>query len=103
MEKIQEKAANKIMVFNAFVLILLGSWIYLLVLGIRTENNLILGIHSNDIVIFNLSGFAVVQPNDSRVFNTFGKYTGQIRIRVSVVNPYRKKKSFTENKKLQQP
>ena len=83
MEKIQEKAANKINGFlMLFVLIaLMVLEVYLLVLGIRTENNLILWVFIPMIFVIILisSGFAVVQPNDSRVLILFGKYTGTIR------------------------
>ncbi|NWF88403.1 MAG: SPFH domain-containing protein [Ignavibacteriaceae bacterium] len=83
MEKIQEKAANKtngfLMLFVLIALMVLE--VYLLSLGIRTENSLILWVFIPMIfvIIIISSGFAVVQPNDSRVLILFGKYTGTIR------------------------
>ncbi len=83
MEKIQEKAGKKLngflMLFILIALIVLEF--YLLVTGIRTENNQILWIFVPMIFVIILlsSGFAVVQPNDSRVLILFGKYTGTIR------------------------
>jgi regulator of protease activity HflC (stomatin/prohibitin superfamily) len=83
MEKIQEKTANK---FNGFLMLfiliaLIALEIYLLVTGIRTENSQILWVFIPMIFVIILlsSGFAVVQPNDSRVLILFGKYTGTIR------------------------
>jgi regulator of protease activity HflC (stomatin/prohibitin superfamily) len=83
MEKIQEKAGKKLngflMLFVLIALIVLEF--YLLVTGIRTENNQILWVFIPMIFVIILlsSGFAVVQPNDSRVLILFGKYTGTIR------------------------
>ena len=83
MEKIQEKAGKKLngflMLFILIALIVLEF--YLLVTGIRTENNQILWVFIPMIFVIILlsSGFAVVQPNDSRVLILFGKYTGTIR------------------------
>lgn len=83
MEKIQEKAANKLngflMLFVLIALIVLEF--YLLVIGIRTENNQILWVFIPMIFLIILlsSGFSVVQPNNSRVLILFGKYTGTIR------------------------
>lgn len=83
MEKIQEKAGKKLNGFlMLFILIsLIVLEFYLLVMGIRTENNQILWIFIPMIFVIVLlsSGFAVVQPNDSRVLILFGKYTGTIR------------------------
>ena len=83
MEKISEKAANK---FNGFLMLfvliaLIVLEIYLLVTGIRTENNQVLWVFIPMIFVIILlsSGFAVVQPNDARVLILFGKYTGTIR------------------------
>ena len=83
MEKISEKAANK---FNGFLMLfiliaLIVLEIYLLVTGIRTENNQFLWVFIPMIFVIILlsSGFAVVQPNDARVLILFGKYTGTIR------------------------
>jgi hypothetical protein len=79
MEKIQEKTATK---FNGFLMLfvliaLIVLEVYLLVTGIRTENNQILWIFIPMIFVITLisSGFSVVQPNDSRVLILFGKYT----------------------------
>ena len=83
MEKIQEKAGKKLngflMLFVLIALIVLEF--YLLVTGIRTENNQILWVFIPMIFVIILlsSGFAVVQPNDARVLILFGKYTGTIR------------------------
>ena len=83
MEKIAEKTAKKLngflMLFTILVLIALE--IYLLVLGIRTNNNSILWIFLPliPVLILLLSGFTVVQPNDSRVLILFGRYIGTIR------------------------
>ncbi len=83
MEKIQEKAANKLNGFlMLFILIaLIALEIYLIVSMANTENVTILWIFLPMIfVIILLSmGFSVVQPNDSRVLILFGKYTGTIR------------------------
>lgn len=83
MEKIIEKPAIK---FNGFVMLfvllaLIVLEIYLLVVGIRTNNSQILWIFLPMIFVIILmsSGFSVVQPNDSRVLILFGKYTGTIR------------------------
>jgi len=83
MEKISEKPANKLngflMLFLLIALIVLD--IYLLYNGIRTDNVQILWIFIPLIFVIILiaSGFAVVQPNSSRVLILFGKYTGVIR------------------------
>ena len=83
MEKILEKATKK---FNGFLMLfvliaLIVLEIYLLVTGIRTENNQVLWVFIPMIFVIILisSGFAVVQPNDARVLILFGKYTGTIR------------------------
>ena len=83
MEKIAEKTAKKLngflMLFSILALIALE--IYLLVLGIRTNNNNILWVFLPliPVILLLLSGFTVVQPNDSRGLILFGKYTGTIR------------------------
>lgn len=83
MEKIQEKPANKLngflMLFVLIALIVLE--VYLLITGIKTEDTQILWIFIPMIFVIILisSGFAVVQPNDSRVLILFGKYTGTVR------------------------
>jgi hypothetical protein len=83
MEKISEKSANKTNGFvMLFVLIaLIGLEVYLIVEMANTENVKILWIFIPMIFVIILisSGFAVVQPNDSRVLILFGKYTGTIR------------------------
>ena len=83
MEKITEKSGNKLsgflMLFSSIVLLALN--IYLLVLGINADDPRVLWIFIPVIIIFFLiwAGFAIVQPNDSRVLILFGKYTGTIR------------------------
>lgn len=83
MEKILEKPASKLngflMLFILIALIVLD--VYLLVMGIRTDNSQILWVFIPMIFVIILlsSGFSVVQPNDSRVLILFGKYTGTIR------------------------
>lgn len=83
MEKISEKSANKLNGFlMLFVLIALIVFeVYLLINGIKTENNQILWVFIPLIFVIILisSGFAVVQPNDSRVLILFGKYIGTVR------------------------
>ena len=83
MEKITEKSGNKLngflMLFVSVVLLALD--IYLLVMGINAHNPSFLWIFIPVFIIFFLIwfGFAIVQPNDSRVLILFGKYTGTIR------------------------
>lgn len=83
MEKIVEKPANKlngfVMLFVTFAILALD--IYLLVQGIKTENLQILWIFIPLLLVFflMLSGFIIVQPNDSRVLILFGKYSGTVR------------------------
>ena len=83
MEKITEKSGNKLngflMLFVSVVLLALD--IYLLVVGINARNPSFLWIFIPVFIIFFLIwfGFAIVQPNDSRVLILFGKYTGTIR------------------------
>ncbi len=83
MEKIVEKPANKLngfmMLFVTFAILALD--IYLLVQGIKTENPQILWVFIPLLLIFflMLSGFIIVQPNDSRVLILFGKYSGTVR------------------------
>lgn len=83
MEKIVEKPANKLngflMLFITVAILVLD--IYLLVQGINTENPQILWIFIPLLLIFflMLSGFMIVQPNDSRVLILFGKYSGTVR------------------------
>lgn len=83
MEKISEKPANKL---NGFLMLLIlialfALEVYLVVVMANTENVTILWIFIPMIFVIILlaSGFAVVQPNDSRVLILFGKYIGTIR------------------------
>jgi len=83
MEKISEKPASKI---NGFVVVfiliaLIALEVYLIVLMANTENVMILWVFIPMIFVIILiaSGFAVVQPNSSRVLILFGNYTGVIR------------------------
>lgn len=83
MEKIAEKPANKLngflMLFLTIAIMVLS--IYLLIIGINTEEPQILWVVIPLMIISFLmfSGFMVVQPNDSRVLILFGKYTGTVR------------------------
>ena len=83
MEKIQEKAANKIngfiMLFLMIALIVLE--VYLIVQMAKTENTMLLWVFFPIILFIVLisMGFSVVQPNDSRVLILFGKYIGTVR------------------------
>lgn len=83
MEKIVEKKASKmngfLMLFIMVALVILE--VYLVLLGINAKNPQILWVFIPMIFVILLisSGFAIVQPNDSRVLILFGKYTGTIR------------------------
>lgn len=83
MEKVTEKTAKKtngfFILFVLFILIVLN--IYILYYGILNEDPNILWffIPLGLIFFISLSGFMVVQPNDSRVLILFGKYTGTVR------------------------
>ena len=83
MEKIVEKPANKLngflMLFFAFALVAID--IYLLVLGIKSNNPQILWFFIPLLLIgiITLTGLIMVQPNDSRVLIFFGKYIGTVR------------------------
>jgi uncharacterized membrane protein YqjE len=83
MEKIAEKPANKLngflMLFISIVILALS--IYLLITGINLNNPEILWIVIPLMILdfIMMSGFVVVQPNDSRVLILFGKYTGTVR------------------------
>jgi regulator of protease activity HflC (stomatin/prohibitin superfamily) len=83
MEAIVEKAAKKLngflMLFVVFALFIFEA--YLLVHGIKTENDSILWIFIPLLIILFISfgGFTVIQPNDSRVLILFGKYIGTVR------------------------
>ena len=83
MEKIAEKQANKtngfVMLFVLFALIALE--VYLFFGLVMTKNTQILWIFLPLILllVIVLSGFIVVQPNESRVLIFFGKYIGTVR------------------------
>ena len=83
MDKIEEKQANKtngfLMLF--ILLILIALEIYLFIGIVVTQNTKILWIFIPLIliIIVVLSGFIVVQPNESRVLIFFGKYIGTVR------------------------
>jgi regulator of protease activity HflC (stomatin/prohibitin superfamily) len=83
MDKIAEKQANKLngflMLFVLIVLLVVN--IYLLIMGINNRESDVLWIFIPLMVLFFLliSGFMVVQPNDSRVLVFFGKYSGTVR------------------------
>lgn len=83
MEKIAEKHANK---SNGFLMLLISLAlialeVYLFIGIIVTHNTQILWIFLPLIllIIIVLSGFIVVQPNESRVLIFFGKYIGTVR------------------------
>jgi hypothetical protein len=83
MENIVEKPANKLngylMLFLSLALFALD--IYLLVLGVQTDNSQILWVFIPLLLISILlpTGLMMVQPNDSRVVILFGKYIGTVR------------------------
>jgi regulator of protease activity HflC (stomatin/prohibitin superfamily) len=83
MEKIAEKTGKKLngflLLFILITLIVLN--IYLLYLGITTEDTSILWFFIPLLIMIILiaSGFIIVQPNDSRVLILFGKYIGTVR------------------------
>ena len=83
MEAIVEKTAKKLngflMLFVVFVLFVFEA--YLLVQGIKTENDSILWIFIPLLIVLFISfgGFTVIQPNYSRVLILFGKYIGTVR------------------------
>lgn len=83
MENIIEKPANKLngylMLFLSLALIVVD--IYLLVLGVQTNNSQILWVFIPLLLISILlpTGLIIVQPNDSRVVILFGKYIGTVR------------------------
>jgi regulator of protease activity HflC (stomatin/prohibitin superfamily) len=97
MEKIAEKPANKLngylMLFLSIAIMALS--IYLLIVGIDVDDAQILWVVIPLMIIsfLMLSGFIVVQPNDSRVLILFGKYTGTVRQSGFYwVNPFTSKK-----------
>lgn len=83
MEKITEKQASKIngfiMIFISLILIILE--VFLIVKMADSEDPTLLWVFFPIILLFilTLTGFAVVQPNDSRVLILFGKYVGTIK------------------------
>ncbi|MDP3148024.1 MAG: SPFH domain-containing protein [Ignavibacteria bacterium] len=83
METITEKSANKVNGFIVLFLVvaLLAFNIYILSLGIKTEDPAFLWIFIPGMLLFFImfGSFTVVQPNDSRVLVFFGKYIGTIR------------------------
>lgn len=83
MEKIEEKQANKTNGFGMLIILLalLVLEVYLLLGMVQTRNTQILWIFIPLIliIIIVLSGFIVVQPNESRVLIFFGKYIGTVR------------------------
>lgn len=65
-------------------LILLGSSVYLFILGVNdgVENNityLIISIIAFCITFFFMKGLMIIQPNHSRVLNFFGRYVGTVK------------------------
>lgn len=83
MEKIAEKKANKL---NGFLMLLILFGLvaveFLLIKEmIATEDPGLLAyfVPIIIIIVLILSGFIIVQPNDSRVLILFGKYTGTVR------------------------
>lgn len=83
MEKISEKSATKLNGFLMLVVLiaLIVLEVYLIILAGKTQNVQLLWviIPLFFVMLLILIGFAVVQPNDSRVLILFGKYTGTIR------------------------
>jgi regulator of protease activity HflC (stomatin/prohibitin superfamily) len=83
MEKISEKSATKLNGFLMLVVLiaLIVLEVYLIILAGKTQNVQLLWviIPLFFVMLLVLIGFAVVQPNDSRVLILFGKYTGTIR------------------------
>src|SRR4030066_761817 len=83
MKKIAKTPANKLngflMLFLSIAIMVLS--IYLLTVGINVEDPQILWVVIPLMLIsfIMMSGFVVVQPNDSRVLILFGKYTGTVR------------------------
>jgi regulator of protease activity HflC (stomatin/prohibitin superfamily) len=83
MEKIAEKKANRtngfVMLFVLFALIALEVYLFLGILITKNTQILWLLFPLMVIIIIILSGFIVVQPNESRVLIFFGKYIGTVR------------------------
>jgi regulator of protease activity HflC (stomatin/prohibitin superfamily) len=97
MDKITEKSASKI---NGFValFVVIGLFVldvYLLSVGIRTEDTSVLWffVPLAFISFLCFGGFMVIQPNESKVLILFGKYTGTVRESgFWWVNPFTSKK-----------
>jgi len=83
MEAIQEKEATTVngFIMSLFQIILLVVDIYLLKLGIQTENTNILWFFIPGVILFFIffGGFMVLQPNNSAVLIFFGNYIGTVR------------------------
>jgi len=83
MDKISEKQANKtngfLMLFVLLILIALEIYLFVGILQTRDTQILWFFIPLILIIILVLSGFIVVQPNESRVLIFFGKYIGTVR------------------------
>lgn len=83
MEKIIEKKANKLngflMILILFVLIIVEYFLIREMILTQSPGLLVYFVPIIVIIILILSGFIIVQPNDSRVLILFGKYTGTVR------------------------
>jgi len=83
MDKISEKQANKtngfLMLFVLLALIALEIYLFVGILQTRNTEILWFFIPLILIIVLVLSGFIVVQPNESRVLIFFGKYIGTVR------------------------
>lgn len=83
MEKIIEKKANKLngflMILILFVLIIVEYFLIREMILTQSPGLLVYFIPIIVIIVLILSGFIIVQPNDSRVLILFGKYTGTVR------------------------
>lgn len=83
MEKIIEKKANKLngflMLLILFVLIIVEYFLIREMILTQSPGLLVYFVPIIVIIVLILSGFIIVQPNDSRVLILFGKYTGTVR------------------------
>jgi regulator of protease activity HflC (stomatin/prohibitin superfamily) len=100
MEKIAEKSANKLNGFLMLIvtLALIAFEVYLIITVGSTKNTSLLWVFFPLIVILLilLSGFVVVQPNESKVLILFGKYIGTVRESgFWWVNPFTVKKNVS--------
>jgi len=100
MEKIAEKPATKLNGFFMLfiVLALVAFEVYLIVTVAGTKNASLLWVFIPLLVvlIILLSGFVVVQPNESKVLILFGKYIGTVRDSgFWWVNPFTVKKNVS--------